>query len=114
VSDVQGFEGAFRRKMNRACSWDLWGAAYVVHGGVSDDGFDYFRRWLISQGAAVYAHVLVRPDDLADVLPIAGKPAGLVRRRSRPSITPYQRGQAASQFAGSSLAFGNLLDLVAW
>jgi hypothetical protein len=24
----------------------LWAAAYVINGGCSDDGFDYFRGWL--------------------------------------------------------------------
>src|SRR5262245_21993141 len=28
---------------------DLWGAAYLINGGCSDDGFDYFRGWLMSQ-----------------------------------------------------------------
>lgn len=26
----------------------LWAAAYVLNGGCSDDGFDYFRGWLIA------------------------------------------------------------------
>jgi hypothetical protein len=29
---------------------DQWGAAYLANGGCSDDGFDYFRGWLIGQG----------------------------------------------------------------
>ncbi len=28
----------------------LWGAAYVMNGGCSDDGFEYFRNWLLLQG----------------------------------------------------------------
>jgi len=27
------------------------GAAYIINGGCSDDGFEYFRRWLVLQGA---------------------------------------------------------------
>ena len=42
------FEAAFRRYLNEAYTWDLWGAADVIHGGCSDDGFEYFRRWLVS------------------------------------------------------------------
>ena len=30
--------------------WDLWAVAYIVNGGSSDDGFEYFRGWLIAQG----------------------------------------------------------------
>jgi len=30
----------------------LWAAAYVINGGCSDDGFDYFRGWLIVQAGS--------------------------------------------------------------
>jgi hypothetical protein len=43
------------------------GAAYVVHGGCSDDGFEYFRRWLISRGRDVYEPALADPDNLAQL-----------------------------------------------
>lgn len=43
----------------------LWAAAYVVNGGCSDDGFDYFRGWLIAQGRTVFERVLADPDTLA-------------------------------------------------
>ncbi|MGK5551976.1 DUF4240 domain-containing protein [Actinomadura kijaniata] len=46
---------------------DLWGAAYLINGGASDDGFDYFRGWLVSQGRAVYDAALADPDSLAAV-----------------------------------------------
>ncbi|MFL6076856.1 MAG: DUF4240 domain-containing protein [Mycobacteriales bacterium] len=32
---------------------DLWGAAYLINGGASDDGFDYFRGWLIARTRGV-------------------------------------------------------------
>jgi hypothetical protein len=66
--EIEAFEAAFLRQMNRAYSWNLWGATYVAHGGASDDGFEYFRRWLISKGRSVFEHVLASPDDLADLL----------------------------------------------
>jgi hypothetical protein len=66
--DIEAFDAAFWRQMNRAYTWDLWGAAYVVHGGASDDGFEYFRRWLISKGRSVFERVLANPDELADLL----------------------------------------------
>ena len=49
AEEVISFEVAFRRCLNEAYTWDLWGAAYVVQGGCSDDGFEYFRRWLVSR-----------------------------------------------------------------
>lgn len=45
----------------------LWGAAFLINGGCSDDGFDYFRGWLIAQGRRVYEAALADPDSLADV-----------------------------------------------
>jgi hypothetical protein len=46
----------------------LWAAAYLINGGCSDDGFDYFRGWLIAQGREVFFAALENPDSLANVL----------------------------------------------
>jgi hypothetical protein len=43
----------------------LWGAAYLINGGCSDDGFDYFRGWLLTQGQTVFESALADPDSLA-------------------------------------------------
>ena len=67
VEEILSFEVAFRHYLNAAYSWDLWGAAYVVHGGCSDDGFEYFRRWLVSRGRDVYQAALADPDSLAQL-----------------------------------------------
>ena len=50
----------------RAYRWDLWGAAYIMNGGCSDDCFEYFRAWLISRGRAVYERAIDSPDSLAE------------------------------------------------
>jgi len=65
AEEVISFEVAFRRYLNAAYRWDLWGAAYIIHGGCSDDGFEYFRRWLVSRGRDVYEAALADPDSLA-------------------------------------------------
>jgi len=65
--EIISFEVAFRRYLNQAYTWDLWGAAYVIHGGCSDDGFEYFRRWLVSRGREVYEAALADPDSLAQL-----------------------------------------------
>jgi ABC-type transporter MlaC component len=33
LGQITSFEVAFRRYLNQAYTWDLWGAAYVIHGG---------------------------------------------------------------------------------
>ena len=65
LEEIISFEAAFRRYLNEAYNWDLWGAAYVVNGGCSDDGFEYFRRWLVSRGRDVYEIAITSPDSLA-------------------------------------------------
>jgi uncharacterized protein DUF4240 len=46
---------------------DLWAAAYLIHGGCSDEGFDNFRGWLIAHGREVLARSVREPDSLADL-----------------------------------------------
>jgi hypothetical protein len=67
LEEVIAFEAAFRRYLNEAYTWDLWGAAYVIHGGCSDDGFEYFRRWLVTRGRDAYEQARADPDGLAEL-----------------------------------------------
>jgi hypothetical protein len=46
---------------------DLWAAAYLIHGGCSDEGFDNFRGWLIAHGREVLARSVREPDSLAEL-----------------------------------------------
>jgi len=66
---VHSFDLAFEVQMQRAYTWDLWGGAYIMLGGASDDGFVYFRRWLISQGSSTFEAALRYAENLADLLP---------------------------------------------
>ncbi|MGW5862626.1 DUF4240 domain-containing protein [Streptomyces sp. NPDC055239] len=65
---VLDFARHFEARYNRAYRWDLWGAAWIILGGASDDAFDYFRCWLIGQGREVFEGALHDPDSLADLL----------------------------------------------
>jgi hypothetical protein len=57
-----------RRSLDeRAYTWDLWGAAYVIEDGCSDDCFRNFRGYLISLGQAAYENALSNPDSLASI-----------------------------------------------
>jgi hypothetical protein len=42
VDDVLAWDRIHGQLMAESYGWDLWGAAYLVNGGCSDDGFDYF------------------------------------------------------------------------
>jgi hypothetical protein len=67
VEDIVSFERIFQSQMDRAYSWDLWGAAYVIQGGCSDDGFTDFRYWLISLGRDRFERALADPESLAEI-----------------------------------------------
>ncbi len=45
----------------------LWHAAYLINGGCSDDGFEYFRGWLLTQGREAFERAVADPDTLADL-----------------------------------------------
>ncbi|MBY0227687.1 MAG: DUF4240 domain-containing protein [Gemmataceae bacterium] len=62
---IREFHRHVWRKLADAHSWDLWGAAYLINGGCSDDGFLYFCAWLVSRGRAVYEAAVANPDSLA-------------------------------------------------
>jgi hypothetical protein len=66
--DILDFVRRWDEASARAYRRDLWGAAYLINGGCSDDGFQYFRWWLILQGRPVYEAALADPDTLAEVL----------------------------------------------
>ncbi|MCP9208500.1 DUF4240 domain-containing protein [Streptomyces cucumeris] len=65
---VLDFARHFEARSDRAYRWDLWGAAWVLLGGVSDDAFEAFRFWLIGQGREVFEGALHEPDALAELL----------------------------------------------
>jgi hypothetical protein len=59
----------FRHRLDkRAYTWDLWGAAYVIEDGCSDDCFRDFRAYLISLGREPYEAALRDADSLAAVV----------------------------------------------
>lgn len=64
---VHAFQIHVDEKLISAYSWDLWGAAYLINRGCSDDGFAYFRAWLIALGKDIYRAAIRDPDTLADV-----------------------------------------------
>ncbi len=55
----------FRRIAYRS---NLWAAAYIINGGCSDDGFEYFRMWLISCGRRAFEEAIEDPATLVSHL----------------------------------------------
>jgi hypothetical protein len=68
ASQIVDFERNRHRLDEDAYTWDLWGAAYVIEDGCSDDCFRDFRAYLISLGRGPYEAALRDPDSLASVV----------------------------------------------
>lgn len=63
--ELAAFARHFAELHAASFGWPLWGAAYLILGGCSDDGFEDFRAWLIAQGRGVYEAAVGDPDSLA-------------------------------------------------
>ena len=66
-AELDDFIDRFDEADAGAYTWAMWGAAYLLNGGCSDDSFDDFRATLISMGRSVYEEALRDPETLADV-----------------------------------------------
>lgn len=66
VDELIGFKYYLIKFEVMAYTPALWAAAYLVKNGCSDDGFEYFRYWLISRGEVVFKKAIEDPDSLAN------------------------------------------------
>jgi hypothetical protein len=64
--EIISFEHSIIDCLLESYSMDLYGAVYIIAGGCSDNGFEYFRYWLISRGREWFEKAVQNPDDLAD------------------------------------------------
>lgn len=65
-ADIVGFRLRTDKLLYDTYNSEMWCAGYIMNGGCSDDGFEYFRLWVISQGRQVYENAKAIPDSLAD------------------------------------------------
>jgi hypothetical protein len=63
-SEIESFQVHFDELHALAYRWDLWGAAFIMEGGCSDDGFMDFRYALIALGREWFEAALKDPDSL--------------------------------------------------
>ncbi len=62
------FGHKFYEKLCELNHWNLWGAGYVIAGGMGDDAFHYFRSWIIGKGKAAFDLAMQNPDELAPLI----------------------------------------------
>jgi len=67
-AEIIEWNHTFDRLVAKAYTIDMWGAAYLINGGASDDGFYYFRCWLVGAGRDVYETAIANPDNLAEFM----------------------------------------------
>lgn len=66
AEDIIGFKLRTDFFMYQSYQNELWCAASIMNDGCSDDGFQYFRLWLISQGKQIFTDALIDADRLAN------------------------------------------------
>ena len=74
ADEIIAFKHIQDELMDRSYRNELWATAYIINGGCSDDGFDYFRGWLIGQGERVFHDTLRDPE--GTLLTAAGEGEG--------------------------------------
>ena len=130
--EVVAFDRHFVQCHEQAYTWDLWGAAFVLGGGCSDDGFMDFRAWLISRGKRVYETALEDADSLVwavkasdgecqleeiqyvaaeaweqiTSLPADEFPEPVIERKAEPDGQPSEEDELAERLPNLSRKFG--------
>jgi hypothetical protein len=64
-SKIIEFEGWWQTLDRRLYTWDVWGAAYIIEDGCSDDCFRDFRAYVILLGKDAFNRAVKNPDSLA-------------------------------------------------
>jgi hypothetical protein len=67
-AEIIGFRLRTDKLLYDTYNSEIWCAAYIINGGCSDDGFEYFRCWLISRGKETFEKTKINPDFLANVI----------------------------------------------
>jgi hypothetical protein len=62
ANEIERFNNRFISLLDTSYNWNLWGAAYVINGGCSEDCFDYFRHYLIAHGKEKFYNTLNDPE----------------------------------------------------
>lgn len=64
LQEIIGFRFRTDKLLYDTHTSPMWCAAHLINSGCSDDGFIYFRNWVISRGKEVYTNAKENPDTL--------------------------------------------------
>ena len=68
ADEIVEWNHIFDQLAKDAYALDQLAACNLINGGAGDDGFYYYRCWLIGRGQVVYENAMANPDSLADVV----------------------------------------------
>jgi hypothetical protein len=66
IDDIFSFESHFQECVRDGYRWDIRAVAYIIGGGCSDTGFEYFLGWLVAQGRRYFEAALAEPELAAE------------------------------------------------
>jgi hypothetical protein len=107
---ITGFGHRLDRLDAALYRWDVWGAAYLIGGGCSDDSFMDFRAGVIALGREWYERVLASPDALADHPLIHRAAAEQDEDAVFAEPMLYVARQAMAQLTGDEHAYDTILN----
>lgn len=58
---------AYDEAMDKAYTWELWGVAYLIQGGCSDDAFMDFRACLVACGQDIFEKAVADAESLMSI-----------------------------------------------
>lgn len=113
--EIVAFDRLFALKAKALYSWELWGVAYLLLGGCSDDEFTDVRTWAVAQGRDFYHSCLTDPTLLAkgqlndpaevmDAEEIRYVPDEVFMEMTGTSIEEQYRDQPTASMAGQTPA----------
>jgi len=97
-SDIAEFGDLLDQKVKAAKGEALYGVAHELGEGCGDDGFVYFRRWLVSMGEDVYRRALADPHSVRgaaqrpEVEDVFFEEFGRLVRQRAEGDSPFKRG----------------------
>jgi len=66
LHEMIGFNLRTAHLLNEIYTSEMWCAGYIMNNFCSDDGFEYFRCWIISRGKEVYYNAKANSDYLVN------------------------------------------------
>src|SRR5262245_11337255 len=64
--DIVDFQNLLHRKVAEARTFEVLAANFIIQGYVSDDVFEDFRAWLVSQGRKRFEAAVADPESICD------------------------------------------------